>query len=186
MPPTCYRQSNSPEISGRHRIWVSISVPASGARNNRRLIPYQLYATNSTLISTYETITLQSELEFQRAFPWRLVAILHNQLGADFLAHYNLLPDMQRKRLIDGKTDMKAKWTASIMTTLSIKTVTTLPESAILAGYSKITRIIRHEAKHETIYCIKTTSGLPEACRSRRLAPDKLKGGGKTPPLCSS
>jgi len=62
------------------------------------------------------------------------------------------------------------------MTTLSIKTVATLPEYAILAGYPGIMRI-RHEAKHETIYCIKTTPGLPEACRSRRLAPDKLKGG---------
>jgi len=43
------------------------------------------------------------------------------------------------------------------MTTLSIKTVATLPEYAILAGYPGIMRI-RHEAKHEIIYCIKTRS----------------------------
>jgi len=55
---------------------------------------------------TYGTIMLQPNLGLRREFPWRFIVadVLQPIIGADFLAHYHLLPDMRRKKLLDGKT----------------------------------------------------------------------------------
>ncbi|XP_018363278.1 PREDICTED: uncharacterized protein LOC108761315 [Trachymyrmex cornetzi] len=158
---------------------VSI-VPPTHNRGNLKPTPYQLYATNGTLILTYGTVVLQPEFGLRRAFPWRFVVANTTQpiLGADFLAHYSLLPDMQRKRLIDGRTGLVTRGTTCITATPSVKTVGTQTKyHAVLAKYPGLTSISgqQREAKHETEHFIKTTPGPPEACRPRRLAPDKLR-----------
>ncbi|XP_018360008.1 PREDICTED: uncharacterized protein LOC108759186 [Trachymyrmex cornetzi] len=132
-------------------------IPPPHKRGNMKPTLYQLYAANGTLIPIQYTQPI---------------------LGADFLAHYSLLPDMQRKRLADGKTGLTTKGIASNSSTPSVKTIDTQTKyHELLAKYPDLTNISgqQREAKHETQHFIKTTPGPPEACRPRRLAPDKLR-----------
>ncbi|XP_018367521.1 PREDICTED: uncharacterized protein LOC108764025 [Trachymyrmex cornetzi] len=158
---------------------VSI-IPSPHKGGNTRPTSNQLYAANGTLIPTYGIVALQLDFGLRRAFPWRFVIANTTQpiLGADFLAHYSLLPDMQRRKLIDRKTGLTTEGIASISSTPSVKTIVTPSKyHEVLAKYPDLTNITGHqrEAKHETQHYIKTTPGPPEACRPRRLAPDKLK-----------
>ncbi|XP_018359737.1 PREDICTED: uncharacterized protein LOC108758981 [Trachymyrmex cornetzi] len=144
------------------------------------LVHYSLLPDMEKKIPTYGTVALQPELGLRRAFPWRFAVANTTQpiLGADFLVHYSLLPDMERKRLIDGKTGLTTRGTASITATPSVKTIGTQTKyHEVLAKYPGLTNISgqQREVKHETQHFIKTTPGPPEACRPRRLAPDRLR-----------
>ena len=79
----------------------------------RRLTPgrlrksdYVLSAANGTPIATYGTRTMTLNLGLRRDFCWRfLVADVSKPiLGADFLSHHNLLPDLTNCRLVDSIT----------------------------------------------------------------------------------
>jgi len=71
---------------------------------------YELYAANGSRITTYGFITIQPDLGLKRAFPWRFIIANVGQpiIGSDFLARYDLLPDMRRAKLRDGKTGLTA------------------------------------------------------------------------------
>ena len=75
----------------------------------RRLTPgrlrksdYVLSAANGTPIATYEARTMTLNLGLRQDFCWRfLVADVSKPiLGADFLSHHNLLPDLTNCRLV--------------------------------------------------------------------------------------
>lgn len=115
----------------------------------------------------------------RRAFPWRfIIDIEQSIIGADFLAYYHLLPDIARKRLIDGKTGLYVTGTANYAAMVAVKVgkgntryhqiVAEFPEITLLGG-------IQRSSKHATEHHITTTPSQPEACRPRRLALDKLK-----------
>ena len=76
----------------------------------RTLIPgrlrksdYMLSAVNWTPTATYGTRTITLNLGLRQDFCWRfLIADVSKPiLGADFLAHHNLLPDLTNRRLVD-------------------------------------------------------------------------------------
>ncbi|KAL4718235.1 hypothetical protein ACJJTC_016861 [Scirpophaga incertulas] len=71
---------------------------------------YQLSAANGTNIATYGTIHLCLNLGLRRNFTWNFVVadVESAIIGSDFLAHYNLLPDCARSRLVDGTTGLVA------------------------------------------------------------------------------
>ncbi|KYN22228.1 PREDICTED: uncharacterized protein LOC108759283 [Trachymyrmex cornetzi] len=140
-----------------------------------------LFAANGSTISTYGFIALQPNLGLRRAFPWRFMVadVTTPIIGSDFLAHFHLLPDMKQGQLVDAKTGLKANGTANRKELSSIKSlIGNTPYHQLLARFPKITQAPgRHQQHqpHSTMHFIKTTSGPPEACRPRRLAPDKLK-----------
>lgn len=146
---------------------------------------YELYAANGTRITTYGFTTLKPEFGLRRAFPWRFIIANVTQpiIGSDFLAHYHLLPDMKKKKLIDGKTGLTVTGTRTNSRIASIKTIKGETDyHGILAEFPSITQPLALKkctetgtAKHNTEHHIKTTPGQPEACRPRRLAADKLK-----------
>ena len=79
----------------------------------RKLVPgrlrksdYLLSATNGTPIATYGTRTMTLNLGKRRDFSWRFLVdeVSKTILGADFLAHHNLLPDLTHGRLMDSTT----------------------------------------------------------------------------------
>ena len=67
---------------------------------------YLLSATNGTRIATYGTRTLTLNLGKRREFSWRFLVdeVSKTILGAEFLAHHNLLPDLTHGRLMDSTT----------------------------------------------------------------------------------
>ncbi|KMQ86423.1 gag-pol polyprotein [Lasius niger] len=141
---------------------------------------YELYAANGSKIATYGYITLKPNFGLRRDFPWRFIIADVTQpiIGSDFLSQYHLLPDIRRKKLIDGKTGLTASGTPTNNTAESVKAVHRGTKyHQILAEFPSITQLTgtRNQTKHSTVHYIKTTSGQPEACRPRRLAPDKLK-----------
>jgi len=53
-------------------------------------------------------MTIKADFSLRRAFPWRFIIADVGQpiIGSDFLAHYDLLPDMKKGKLIDRKTGL--------------------------------------------------------------------------------
>jgi len=99
-------------------------------------------------------------------------------IGADFLAHYHLLPDMQQKKLIDGETGLVVQGITARRATQSVKTIMEQTRyHKILARFQEITTMNGTKTRHkqQTMHYIKTTTGQPEACRPRRLAPDRYQ-----------
>ncbi|KMQ85815.1 gag-pol polyprotein [Lasius niger] len=153
--------------------------PYAMTRTKRRPAAYDLYATNGTRIITYGFMTIQPDLGLRRAFPWRFVVANVGQpiIGADFLA-YDLLPDMKRTRIRDGKTGLAASGSRCYNEILSIKTMRGETDfHQILAEYPDVTRpgSTNGCTKHSTQHYIHTTPGQPEASKPRRLAPDRLR-----------
>ncbi|XP_024869034.1 uncharacterized protein LOC112452847 [Temnothorax curvispinosus] len=142
---------------------------------------YELFAANGSTITTYGWVTLQPEFGLRRAFPWRFVIANVSQpiIGADFLAHYRLLPDLQKKILMDGKTQIHAKGSADGSEAIESLKVLAIENKyhKILAEFPDLIKATpgARVAKHSTEHYIKTTPGPPVTCRPRRLALDKLK-----------
>jgi len=148
-----------------------------GGTDKGKVEPYQLYAANGSVIPTYGTVMLKPDLGLRREFPWRFILadVLQPIIGADFLAHYHLLPDMKRKKLIDGKTGLCIQGVTTTGVTQSVKTIVEqTPYHRILAQFPGITILAesKKQRAQQTSHHIKTTAGQPEACRQRRLAPE--------------
>lgn len=84
---------------------VSI-IPAT--KNDRLKGPtsFRLHAANGTVINTYESRFVSTDIGLQRRFCWSfLVADVSTAIiGADFLASFGLMVDLKNRRLIDNKT----------------------------------------------------------------------------------
>lgn len=135
-----------------------------------------MFAVNNTIINTYGSQTRILDLGLRRPFSWSFVIADVSQpiIGADFLAHHGILPDLKNRRLVDGRTLLTTKaW----LTKGKQATVSTINEEckvkALLRKYVEITRPTAlqktvHDVKHHII-----TKGQPVAERPRRLAPEK-------------
>lgn len=64
---------------------------------------YKLYAANNTEIQTFGVFTMELNLKLRRTFTWTFVIADVSQpiIGADFLAHYELMVDLSGRKLID-------------------------------------------------------------------------------------
>lgn len=67
---------------------------------------FQLFAANNTVINTYGNRTRTLDLGLRRPFRWQFVVADVTQpiIGADFLAHHGILPDLKNRRLVDERT----------------------------------------------------------------------------------
>lgn len=127
---------------------------------------------------TYGTITRILDLWLRRQFKWEFVVADVRQpiIGADFLAQYSLLPDLRRKRLVDGRTLLHITASIRITKQLSIETVNRdCRYKDLLRKYLGITKPIglgevTHEVRHHIL-----TKGPPTAERPRRLTPEKYR-----------
>ena len=66
----------------------------------------ELHAANGTIINTYGTTNLDIDFGLRRRMSWNfwLADLPFPILGADALVHFDLIPDLKRKRLIDNVT----------------------------------------------------------------------------------
>ncbi|XP_071632816.1 uncharacterized protein [Temnothorax longispinosus] len=156
-----------------------ISVYPHQQRRRNQKEKYELYAANGSTIATYGSTNLQPDFGLRRDFPWRFIIadVTTPIIGSDFLAYYHLLPDVRRGCLVDGQTGLRAKGRTQEQHTSSIKAINEeSPYHHILKEFPDITRQSgTAKCSHNTVHYINTTPGPPEACRPRRLAPDKLK-----------
>ncbi|XP_015120764.1 uncharacterized protein K02A2.6-like [Diachasma alloeum] len=143
---------------------------------------YQLFAANGTLINTYGYASISPDLGLRREFTWRFIEadVSRPIIGADFLHHYNLLPDLRNECLIDSSTGLKSTGRFTRFRVMSVKLLEineNSPYASILKEFPAITKPggLLRKAEHSTVHHIRTTPGPPISCRARRLAPDKLK-----------
>jgi len=149
-------------------------------KSKRRPESYELYAANGSRIITYGSVLLQPDLGLRRAFPWRFVVADVGQpiIGSDFLAHYDLLPDMKRAKIKDVETGLTTAGSRCYKQAISVKSVLEATVyHRIIAEFPDIVKPGKttDDAKHETRHHIQTTPGQPEASKPRRLAPDRWK-----------
>lgn len=145
-------------------------------------IGYQLYAANGSFIETYGLLTLKPDLGFRRNITWRFIVtdVTKPIIRADFLSHFDLVVDLKRKCLRDDKTNLPAKATRQITTSLdSVKAIHGNSDYIkLLREYKDITRpesSYTKIKKHSTMHHIRTTDGPSVKARARRLCPEKLK-----------
>jgi len=99
-------------------------------------------------------------------------------IGADFLAHYDLMPDMKRAKLRDVQTGLLATGSRCYRQAISVKSI--LEATGFYKIIMEFPDVIQpgktaEDAKDTTQHHIQTTPGQPEASKPRRLAPDRLK-----------
>jgi len=143
---------------------------------------FQLFAMNNTIIKTYGSKTRVVDLGLRRPFRWQftITDVAQPIIGADFLAHYGILPDLKNRRLVDEQTllSIKAQLTKGKQTTIAtVDDICKVKE--LLRKYIEITRPtalkrIKHNVKHHVI-----TTGQPVAERPRRLTPEKYTAARK-------
>lgn len=140
---------------------------------------YELFAANGIVIPTYGNLTFQLDFGLRHQFSWRFMVadVTTPIIGADFLSYCHLLPDIKRNCIVDGATGLRSGGSGREVNVLFTKAV--LGDSAyhkLLREFPSITQPgPRKQQAHNTMHHIQTTSGPSEACRPRRLAPDKLK-----------
>ena len=150
-------------------------------RGSHSATTFDVRAANGSSIKTYGTILLHLNLGLRKDFRWNFIVadVSTAIIGADFLAHYNLLPDCHNRRLIDGTTKLSISATVASVSQASIKTIIAndSPYNKILQDFPNITRPpgLPRVVKHNTTHHILTTEGPPVSSRPRRLAPQKLK-----------
>ncbi|XP_076245408.1 uncharacterized protein LOC143185957 [Calliopsis andreniformis] len=157
--------------------------PRVQVRGFRERTSYALYAANGSEIATYGTVTLNLDFGQRRGFVWRFVVadVSKPIIGVDFLAHYELLVDVRRQRLLDRVTSLTVSGRSVQECGPSAPTVKTIFGDSkfheLLQRFPDITRPggITAEVKHGTVHFIRTTPGPPVTCKSQRLAPDRLK-----------
>ena len=159
--------------------------PRAQLRNRRPATSYTLSAANNSSIKTYGLLTVHLRFAgLRRTFTWRFVVadVATPIIGADFLANYGLLPDLQHNRLIDSLTGLYTSGLSSNNAQPSVRllsnTANTSPDYAdILAEFPQLARPdgTPREVHHNTVHYIKTTPGPPVSCGYRRLAPDRLQ-----------
>lgn len=138
----------------------------------------KLYAANGSTISVYGDVLLKLNLNLRRDFVWKFLIADVNQaiIGADFLAHFDLLVDLKNRCLLDRLTTLKANCVIDKTTQLSLKTFDTKTQySDILKQFAEITRSAQPgSASKATITHRIETTGQPVFARPRRLSPEKL------------
>ena len=105
-------------------------------------------------------------------------------MGADFLAHYGLLIDLKKKKLIDPLTSLSTSGKVNMTTEHGISTIDNTkagiqnPEIlTLLKQYPTVTAQVSHKRNpniNNVVHHI-VTQGPPSAERARKLAGEKLK-----------
>ena len=127
-------------------------------------------AANNTRIKTYGNINIDLTLD-DKAFPWTFTVadVFLPILGADFIAHYNLLVDVRRQRLYKNN-----QVPDTLVFHASSPDIQDLTAEFPAVFRSELSQDPKLPAKHNVTHHIKT-SGPPIFNKFRRLSPEKLQ-----------
>ncbi len=140
-----------------------------------------LHAVNNTPIRTYGTRSLTLNLGLRRSLPWvfLIAEVSKPILGADFLRHFGLLVNMQRRQLSDSQTCLHVQGIFSTFSSPSPSIHpkdTSSPYLTLLSEFTSLTRVCSPDdtVKHDITHFIDVT-GSSVSAWPRRLAPDRLR-----------
>ena len=102
--------------SGRHFLvdtGAQVSIIAKSSISRHFPPGISLHAANGTEIPTYGVVRETIDLGLRRHMPWNffIADIPYSILGADVLRHFDLLPDLKRRRLVDNLTQLHVSGT---------------------------------------------------------------------------
>nr|VZI28787.1 unnamed protein product [Spirometra erinaceieuropaei] len=158
---------------------VSVVPPTPAERKTRS--SFCLTAANNSSIPTFGQRSITLDLGLRRIFRWVFIIadVSVALIGADFLAHFNLLVDLKNRRLVDCITDLHARCQSDVnpcVNPLTVMPISDCPFHSLLRQFPRLTNPSFREVdiKHTVTHHI-STNGPPKSCRPRRLAPDRLK-----------
>ncbi|BHF77218.1 hypothetical protein SprV_0502032200 [Sparganum proliferum] len=158
---------------------VSVVPPTLAERKTRS--SFCLTAANNSSIPTFGQRSITLDLGLRRIFRWIFIITDASValIGADFLAHFNLLVDLKNRRLVDCITDLHARCKSEVNPCVNPPTlmpISDCPFHLLLRQFPRLTNPSFREVdiKHTVTHHISTT-GPSKSCRPRRLAPDRLK-----------
>nr|VZI12855.1 unnamed protein product [Spirometra erinaceieuropaei] len=158
---------------------VSVVPPTPAERKHRN--SFCLTAANNSSIPTFGQRSITLDLGLRRIFRWVFIIadVSVALIGADFLAHFNLLVDLKNRRLVDCSTNLHARCQPDVnpcVSPLTVMPISDCPFHSLLRQFPRLTNPSFREVdiKHTVTHHISTT-GPPKSCRPRRLAPDRLK-----------
>ncbi|UYV63697.1 hypothetical protein LAZ67_2005345 [Cordylochernes scorpioides] len=142
---------------------------------------FTLTAANNSPIKTYDERFLNLDLGLRRDFKWRFIIADTNKaiLGADFMEHFGIIPDIKGKFIIDSLTKLRKRASNTNFNSLSPKCSINSYEDKflnILSHYPSLTKPPSYSTpvKHSVTHHI-TTKGQPTFSKPRRLNPEKIK-----------
>ncbi|KAK7575712.1 hypothetical protein V9T40_011998 [Parthenolecanium corni] len=170
------------------QIWFLIDtgsdvslIPATNSEFSKEPVRH-LYAANGTPIRVFGEKLVEFNIGIRRSLRWvmQVTDVETAILGADFLEHFDLSPDLKRKCLIDNETGIKV--------TGFVK-MTPLPEVKTIKEENEWIKIIREfpgieisttekksKYKTEVTHVLETPPNCrPVKARARRLTPEKLQ-----------
>jgi len=156
------------------RTDVSV-IPRNMIRGLLKPSDLWLFAAYNMEIRKYSTQTRTLDVGLRRPFRWDFLIVNVKQpiIGADFLAHHSILPDLKNRKLIDKSTSL-TKAQISKFNQLSVLTVNgNCKVKNLFRQYIEITRPsaltkVSYEVRHHI-----TTTGALMAELPRRLAPER-------------
>ena len=140
---------------------------------------YTLNAANETPIATYGLSPLCIDIGLPKKFYWNFVIAEMEVpiLGADFLQHYHLIPDLTKRRIYDGVNLTSTICAERQSNTPAVQLVKEIPTDPrikdLLDKFPTLTRPPRYHEKpnHDVLHYI-YTHGPPVHAKVRRLRPD--------------
>ncbi len=142
-------------------------------------INYLLQAANESKIQVYGIKLLELDFGLSKQYKWNFIIaeVATPILGADFMEVHGLLPDLNKKILIDSTTLVSTPCVSQPSKQPSVYLVTDLPEvkeeiRQLLQQYPKLMQPPQYidEPNHNTVHYI-NTRGTPVYQKSRRLQP---------------
>ncbi|UYV65211.1 hypothetical protein LAZ67_3003616 [Cordylochernes scorpioides] len=178
IPRSRSRSSSSSRKSSPNKISV---LPPRPEDRRRGPTKYTLTAANNSPIKTYGERFLNLDLGLRRDFKWRFIIADTNKaiLGADFMEHFGIIPDIKGKFIIDSLTKLRKRASITNFNSLSPKCSINSYEDKflnILSHYPSLTKPPSYSTpvKHSVTHHI-TTKGQPTFSKPRRLNPEKFK-----------
>lgn len=158
-------------------------IPRRATTDATPATDYSLYAVNGSRIPTFGTRELTLDVGLPKQYPWCFIIadVKQSIIGADFLSHFNLLPDLRNRKLVDNTNlcSIPAQIrTVAHTSVLSVQSVFRGDDriSQLLKQYNSITKPPQyHDEVHHDVICYIETTGAPTYDKPRRLRPDVEK-----------
>ena len=155
---------------------VSI-LPATGSQRNLPPLLH-LYVANGIEIPVYSQRIMEVNLSSRRSFEWTFYVGNVSQaiLGADFLRHFNLLVDVEGRKLVDPLTSISSVRSAPGDSSQLAVIHKDHQFTDLLKAFPTLTQPYSASVpiKHHVTHHIETT-GPPVRAKARRLAPERYR-----------
>nr|VZI06072.1 unnamed protein product [Spirometra erinaceieuropaei] len=132
---------------------VSVVPPTPSGRKTSS--SFCLTAANNSSIPTFGQRSITLDLGLRRIFRWvfTIADVSVALIGADFLAHFNVLVDLKNRRLVDCITDLHTRCQSGVnpcVNPLTVMPISDCPFHALLGQFPRLTNpsFLEEDIKH--------------------------------------